>query len=329
MKFTQLIGLLLVYITAVSCAYSNHDMKELVKKNGKNKVISLKETNFERFLNGPRDYHVVLMLSSTSPQFNCPLCIEFKPEYDLVANSWFQDHPDGVDDGKDVYFLYGDFMQTKLLFQKMKMTSIPKLYYLKPSTVSTNEAWMNELDEYQFFQGQHSQLLSTWLGDLTQHKFNLYVPVNYNRVIFNAVVTFTLCVLAKVFFGQVRSIFFSKFLWIGLSIISVLLFTSGYMFTQIRQAPYVREHPDGKVEYFMAGQQMQLGIETQIVSFGYGILSLLFVALVKKIPQIKHPKVQLIATATVSLSIYVGFSFLLSFFGMKSPGYPFRFLKFV
>ena len=327
----QLITFLISFIGVAMADYSNDEMLKLVQKAGKNKVLPLTEKNYEKYLNGPRDYHVVMLLSSQSAQFQCPLCNEFKPEYELVANSWFEDHPNGIgekEEGKDVYFFFAEFMKCKELFSKLKLNNIPKLFYVAPSSVSTKEAWLDDVEEYQFFQGNHAELVQTWLGDLTQHKFSLHVPVNYNRIILNAVVMFVACILIKVFFGQFKALITSKALWTLLSIVAILLFTTGYMFNQIRGVPYVREHPDGRVEYFMPGQQIQLGIETQIVSFAYGILSLLFIVLIKRVPEISHPKVRLIASTAASLFIYVGFSYLLSIFGIKSPGYPYKLLKF-
>lgn len=325
----QLVTIVMSFMATVMCGYSTEQMIKATNKAGSSKVIALTEDTFEQYLNGPRDYHVVLLLSSASPKFNCPLCMEFKPEYELVAKSWFQDHPNGIEsgEGKDIFFMYAEFMNAKTLFQKMKLNNIPKLFAFPPTTVSTPEAWLDEAVEYQFFQGKHSDIIIEWLKPLTNHKFNVYVPINYNRILINAGITFGVILLIKVFFEHFKTFVTSKYLWMCLSIISTLLFTSGYMFTQIRHAPYTREHPDGHIDYFIAGQQTQLGAETQIVSAAYGALSLLFVILVRKLPEISHPKARFIATTLISTLIYVGFSLFLSFVGLKSP-YPLLLLKF-
>lgn len=327
----QLITWVISLFTLAACEYTNEEMLKLVGNSGKNKVISLTDKNYEKFVNGPRDYHIVMLLSSQSSQFQCPLCNEFKPEFEVVANSWFEDHPNGIGEkaeGKDVYFCFSEFMKSKDFFKQMKLANIPKVFYLPPSAVSTKGAWLDEVEEYQFFQGNHAELLMNWLSDLTGHKFGLHVPVNYNRIILNAVLTFVMCICVYFFFAQFKAVVTSKALWTLLSIVAILLFTTGYMFNQIRGVPYVRQQQDGSVEYFMPGQQIQLGIETQILSFCYGILSLLFIILIKRVPEISHPQVKLVASTIVTVSIYVAFSYVLAVFGLKSPGYPFRFLKF-
>lgn len=120
----------------------------------------------------------------------------------------------------------------------------------------------------------------------------------------------------------------SKLSWCIVSLIAVLLFTTGYMFNQIRGTPYVLEHQDGRTDYFAPGQQTQFGIETQIMSFVYGILSILVIILVKRAPEIKNDSVALILVSVVSLLIFVLFSLLLSIFGLKGMGFPYRFIRF-
>lgn len=55
-------------------------------------------------------------------------------------------------------------------------------------------------------------------------------------------------------------------IWASISLIAILLFTSGHMFNHIRKVPYVTGDGRGGVSYFVAGFQTQLGLETQIIA---------------------------------------------------------------
>ena len=55
-------------------------------------------------------------------------------------------------------------------------------------------------------------------------------------------------------------------LWAALTLISILLFTSGHMFNHIRKVPYVAGDGKNGVAYFAGGFQNQFGMETQIVA---------------------------------------------------------------
>jgi oligosaccharyltransferase complex subunit gamma len=48
--------------------------------------------------------------------------------------------------------------------------------------------------------------------------------------------------------------------------IAILLFTSGHMYNHIRHVPYVTGDGRGGMNYFVAGFQNQLGLETQIIA---------------------------------------------------------------
>jgi oligosaccharyltransferase complex subunit gamma len=55
-------------------------------------------------------------------------------------------------------------------------------------------------------------------------------------------------------------------IWTSISLVSILLFTSGHMFNQIRKAPYVAGDGRGGISYFAGSFQNQYGLETQVVA---------------------------------------------------------------
>lgn len=55
-------------------------------------------------------------------------------------------------------------------------------------------------------------------------------------------------------------------LWAAISLIAILLFTSGQMFNHIRKVPYVAGDGKGGISYFAGGFQNQFGMETQIIA---------------------------------------------------------------
>ena len=54
--------------------------------------------------------------------------------------------------------------------------------------------------------------------------------------------------------------------WAAISLIAILLFTSGHMFNHIRKVPYVAGDGRGGISYFAGGFSSQFGLETQIVA---------------------------------------------------------------
>ncbi len=58
----------------------------------------------------------------------------------------------------------------------------------------------------------------------------------------------------------------NRSIWAAISLIAILLFTSGHMFNHIRKVPYVAGDGKGGVSYFAGSFQSQYGMETQVVA---------------------------------------------------------------
>lgn len=324
----SLIVVIAALLQAAMASLNTENLATIYRNLKPNKVLKVTDKNYENIFNGQRDYHLVLYLYSTAPQINCLLCNEFRPHYELVANSWYQDHPEGLEDGADVYFLSSEFLESKTLFSALELNNIPKVYHFPPSKSSKPNAFVKEYDEYQFLQGDHSKLLADYLSHATGHTFNIHVPANYTRIIINAIITFALVLLARKFSHHVRGILSSRLLWSSVVFIAILLFTSGYMFVQIKGVPFVNEQPTGKVDYIAGGQQMQLGAETQIVSFIYGILAIATVFLIIKAPSVANPQANFLVVVILSAVVFVAYSAFILVFRMKGMGYPYHLLTF-
>lgn len=326
MKFWSPLPVVL-FFTSVLAAYSNADLRQIMKAKARSGVMHLSDENFEKVLYGHRDFHAIVFLSSNSPQLNCLLCREFKPDYDVVADSYAKAYPNGVEDGKDVYFFSADYTDSRKLFQLLKLDLIPKVFHFRPNLVTaTGASFLSEYEPYQFYQGNHAPILSQWVTLVCGHPFELVFPVDYSRIALNAIATFTVVVLCRKFSKQIGMVLKSPMVWGVASIVGILLCISGHMFNQIRGTPFVKEKgPD--VEFIASSPQMQNGIETQIVSTFYGLTGLLFVVLASKVSKIGNAKVQFIATAVVCFGIFVMYGLFLNVFIRKYRGYPFVFFE--
>lgn len=91
-------------------------------------------------------------------------------------------------------------------------------------------------------------------------------PTNWVKIITTVVAVLGVITLLSVTAKHVLPIVQNRNLWAALSLIAVLLFTSGHMFNHIRKVPYVAGDGKGGISYFAGGFQNQLGLETQIVA---------------------------------------------------------------
>ena len=168
-------------------------------------------------------------------------------------------------------------------------------------------------------------------------------PLDYVKFITITTIILGIITLFSVAYPYILPIVQNRNLWAAISLITILLFTSGHMFNHIRKVPYVAGDGKGGISYFAGGFSNQFGMETQIVAsictlrsksflwktwltFLDGVLSFATIALAIKVPRMSDPRLQQAAVfiwAGVMLGMY---SFLMSVFRIKNGGYPFHLL---
>ncbi|KAK2762824.1 oligosaccharyl transferase subunit ost3/OST6 [Arachnomyces sp. PD_36] len=316
MKFQILLTALLCSVNAVLAA-SKLSFKELSRLPS---PIELDDSAYDDITSQPRDYHVVVLLTALEARYGCELCREFQSEWDVIVRSWNK----GNQDETKLVFGSLDFSQGKNTFQKLMLQTAP-VALLFPPTVGPHAKPDGAPLRYDFSGPTKADQLYSWI---TRHlpdgpKPELARPINYIRM---AVVTTTILgfvTLFSVMSPYILPIIQNRNLWAAISLISILLFTSGHMFNQIRKVPYVAGDGKGGISYFAAGFSTQYGMETQIVAAMYGILSFAAIALALRVPRIEDAKTQQVAVIIWTTVLMGMYSFLLSTFRTKNGGYPF------
>lgn len=91
-------------------------------------------------------------------------------------------------------------------------------------------------------------------------------PIDWVKWIVTTVILSGSATAAFVAWPYVIPVIQNRNVWAAISLISILLFTSGHMFNHIRKVPYVAADGRGGISYFAAGFQSQYGMETQVVA---------------------------------------------------------------
>lgn len=91
-------------------------------------------------------------------------------------------------------------------------------------------------------------------------------PVNYIRIISVTTIILGLITLLSVASPFILPVIQNRNVWAAISIVAILLFTSGHMFNHIRKVPYVAGDGKGGINYFAGGFTNQFGLESQIVA---------------------------------------------------------------
>ncbi|RPA88944.1 hypothetical protein L873DRAFT_1823719 [Choiromyces venosus 120613-1] len=284
-------------------------------------IVRLTDALYTEFTSAPRNYSAVVLLTALDQRFSCALCQEFQPEYELLAKSWVAKHKSS--DG--LFFGELDFADAKATFQKLQLTTAPILYLFPPSTGdNVDVAHIETPYQFDFTQyGVPAEAVAHFISQHTSHTPPVVRPFDYVKFGTMAGGVLVAIAVLSIAFSIIKPIIYSRNLWAAISLIAVLLFTSGHMFNHIRHVPYVVNDGRGGVSYVAPGFSNQFGLETQIVAVLYALLAFATISLAMKAPRIEDPTGQKAAILIWNAVLLVGFSFLMSLFKQKNGGYPF------
>ncbi|KAL2756121.1 hypothetical protein ACRALDRAFT_1042809 [Sodiomyces alcalophilus JCM 7366] len=284
--------------------------------------VKLDDATFKSVTLAPRDYTVLVLLTALDPRFGCKLCTEFQPEWDVLAGSWTKGDKEGE---SRAIFATLDFADGRDTFMSLGLQTAPVLLLYQPTAGNHAVAVLEPL-RYDFTSGpQVAEQVHSWLSRHLPGRPHPPVkrPINWIRWVSSVAIALGFCTGLITATPYVLPVLQNRNLWAAMSLIAILLFTSGHMFNQIRKIPYVVGNGRGGVTYFAAGFQTQLGIETQVVAVLYAILSFCAISLAVKVPRIANPKQQQVAVLAWAGALFVIHSLLLSVFRIKNGGYPF------
>ncbi|KAK9390186.1 hypothetical protein V1515DRAFT_589469 [Lipomyces mesembrius] len=296
-------------------------MKKLLKSSSLQPgVIRLTDNNFDSVVSAPRDYGLVVLLTAEAPQMGCHLCREFRPDYNLVAQSWRQEHPKG---GEGLYFGVLDLRDGQKTFQKLQLKTAPNLWVYSP-TVGADagpvQPFNYEIVGVPDVPGAIIRFIESHVSGV---HITIHRPRDYSKVALTVLFMVAGLGSIKYIYPFLRPVIESRAIWAGLSLVLILMFTSGHMFNNIRHTPYVAGNRDGGVQYVAPGFSSQYGFETQAIAVLYAFLTFGAISLATKTPRIPTRTKQTMAIGTWCTLVLCLFSLLLFIFRLKNRGYPF------
>jgi len=224
------------------------------------------------------------------------------------------------------FFASLDFSDGTDIFRRLGLQSAPTARLFHP-TVGPRASARTEPETFDFTRGGTSaEAFLNFVQTQTGLSMPWKRPRDYTMIAAVTVSILTLISFAFVFWGLVSPFIFGKNLWAFGTLSVIILMTSGHMWNQIRNPPFLVPGPNGGINWFAGGYSNQYGIETQIVGTIYATLGFSFYVLAVVVPKIPNKFKQRLAIYVWMGILVVMFSILLSIFGHKSPGYPFRFL---
>lgn len=341
MRLSTVFATFLVWYMSLVTAISNKRLLELSQKDGN--VIKLNSKNYEKILNSPRKSDIVVFFTATATQFSCTLCLEMSPSFDVVANSWFSDHANGISkelENHGLFFAKSDFnAESKQLFSQFQLTSVPAFLVFKAGGKSIND--VEKITVATELGANHLNFLADNIKNAVQiPDLFVYEPINWGACITTVVTVAIVTFVLVRYTSALLNVLTLRPLWGIACSFCITTLIAGAMFIKIRGSPFSGMSADRKsIVYFLEGQlQNQYAIESQIITVLYSVLASSFIGLICVVPYIQkwYQKKQHYGKAAIvnfSLAlfftavIYIFYSALMAVFALKNTGYPFKLFK--
>lgn len=323
------------------CLAMSHDKLLALSEKGSNHIIDLTDSNFKRVLGSPRDSYILVFLTASAPQVGCSICLEAADELKMIANSWFEDHPEGISTkGKEpqsLFFAKSDLNDAKhipKIFTFFSLQHVPRLLLFSPG---------EEITKYKIIdlagdagQERALQIINSLKSVTNIPDFNLHLPIDWTLSIVMAVLTFVSVYILKRHRNLVTKLVRMNSLWATFWTFFIILMLGGYMYNNIRNAQLAGVGQNGEIMYFLPNQtQNQFKIETQVVGVIYASLTVSLLFILFGIPKLREmyqdsTRGQILEAASnilFALIIYAFFAGLTAVFNIKQPGYPYQLMK--
>lgn len=320
MNLTLAILQLFVAVTGVIAnSLRAKDVAQLRTYNG---LLKLTDKTFQSVVQGPRDYSIAVLLTAEGVQYGCQFCKIVAPQYELIANSWRTQHPDG----RKLFFAVADIAECPGVYRMLGLTHAPNLYIYPPT--EGDDSPVGGFETYPFpSTGEQLDGLIKYFTGIAGERIKIVEPFHWDRVVL-AVTTLAGVVGVLVFaHRQILAVIRAKQTWVAVSMVSIIMFIAGHMYNMIRKTPYIVSNGRGGVSYFVGGHSNQIAVETQIIAVTYVVLTFATISLITKAPRITNPQAQTFAVSCLCLVILLAYSFLMEKFHIKNGSYPYHLLR--
>lgn len=332
MKFTT-IWTTFFLLVQWTLAISYDKAVELAKKDG---LLHINDKNYRQLFKND-NYGFIIFLTAEDNRVGCTLCHQFGPQYKAIANQYMQNLQDPnndlthVKDSKNdkerVIFGYADFMSSRKLFEELKLTAVPRLFYYEPGKAPQMSEFTTE---FSFLSVENTDGYTRWIqqnvNGLNAKSLDVIIPPSKSMVYTTIIVGLVLITVIYQFKNPILSFIQSKTLWEFACLALIILCISGNMYNQIRNPQSYRTDKEGHITYFATGHNQQYGAETQILSIIYAAISAGLLALLQIFPNMKSSSFRIIGIGITSVTIFVLYSYMVEFYSLKAASYPFHLL---
>lgn len=315
----------------VSALLQSSDIQHLKDEN---EIIRVTEDLYQQLKFGVEGEYTVLYITIYSTDddgtLKCPMCSEFEETIHGVQQIIKKQRPD-----IPVTYYIVDAYEVPSLIKDMGIQNVPHLVVYPPLNIETQETEPFSWATGQFYQyeltPEHSGDVLHF-GDFLAQVLNIYIEVDedfdtqkFMHYFIGSTIFFV--ILKKVIWPMIKDRNIWKIVMMLLAFGIMLPSLTGYKFTQMNRIPLIARNGEGQIMYFSGGTGWQFGIEVFTVSLMYTGMGILFLGLIflksDSVQEQINDKLDNFLTLAIGYALFYLFSYYISCFGIKSPGYAY------
>ncbi|KAJ7102575.1 hypothetical protein B0H15DRAFT_898910 [Mycena belliarum] len=304
-----LVSLPLIYALATKVDDIHQELIALAAAAGG--PIKLDSSSFDLLTTPHRNWSASIEFTALHPRRKCVPCKELHSFWNAVAKAWMK-APQAQRDHH--FFATLDFDDGPSVFETLNLESGP-VFYTYPATQGPHATGTSAPSRHDLPSGFGAAELAEDLSKHTPVPIPLSAPLDWARWLATAAGLLTFAVFLRFAVPILKS----RRTWALVTVLPILILTSGYMFTRISGSAFAGSNG----RWIARGPRNQFGKEVLAVSVFYGMLSSLFLILIAVIPyqSARCQRVQIYLCCIVFMLVY---SVLVVFYRSKNRGYPFR-----
>ncbi|CAI4699357.1 ALI_HP2_G0039460.mRNA.1.CDS.1 [Saccharomyces cerevisiae] len=308
-----------------STATASHNIDDILQLKGDTGVITVTADNYPLLSRGVPGYFNILyitMRGTNSNGMSCQLCHDFEKTYQAVADVIRSQAPQSLN-----LFFTVDVNEVPQLVKDLKLQNVPHLVVYPPaeSNKQSQFEWKTS-PFYQYSLVPENAENTLQFGDFLAKILNISITVPQAFNVQEFVYYFVACMVVFIFIKKVilpkvtnKWKLFSIILSLGILLPSI----TGYKFVEMNAIPFIARDAKNRIMYFSGGSGWQFGIEIFSVSLMYIVMSALSVLLIY-VPKIScvREKMRGLLSSFLACVLFYFFSYFISCYLIKNPGYP-------
>ncbi|CAB4256357.1 similar to Saccharomyces cerevisiae YML019W OST6 Subunit of the oligosaccharyltransferase complex of the ER lumen, which catalyzes asparagine-linked glycosylation of newly synthesized proteins [Maudiozyma barnettii] len=328
---------ILVYIAAIvqcACVAALLQSNDIRQYKDEHEIIHVTEELYKELQYGVEGEYSVLYITIYSTNedgsYKCPMCLEFEETIHGVQEIIKKQRPD-----IPISYYIVDAYEVPSLIKDMGIENVPHLVVYPPINMMKQETEPFSWAKGQFYQYEltpdHSNDVLHF-GDFLAQVLNIYIEVEedfdtgkFMQYFVGSTIAFVF--LKKVIWPIVKKGNVSKIIMMIIAFSIMLPSLTGYKFTQMNRIPLIARNDEGNIMYFSGGTGWQFGLEMFTVSLMYIGMGVLFISLIilksDFIQEKINEKVDSLLTLLFGYALFYLFSYYISCFDIKSPGYAY------